>query len=250
VTSFESRTADPFDGILLVDKPSDHTSHDVVARIRGRFGLEKVGHGGTLDPSATGLLVLLLGRATRLSNFYLSSDKTYEGVMRIGFTSDSYDADGVVSPCGDPSGITREQVEQEMAKVKGDRMQTPPMVSAVKIKGVPLYKLARRGEENVERKPRLIHVYEFRMTNFAAPEIAFVLKCTKGTYVRSICHDMGQTLGCGAILTSLRRTQSGMNTLDKALTLDHLLSIDRTELQKLIIPLQKLLSIPGGPRLD
>jgi tRNA pseudouridine55 synthase len=124
------------------------------------------------------------------------------------------------------------------------------MVSAVKIKGVPLYKLARRGEENVERKPRLIHVYEFRMTNFAAPEIAFVLKCTKGTYVRSICHDMGQTLGCGAILTSLRRTQSGMNTLDKALTLDHLLSIDRTELQKLIIPLQKLLSIPGGPRLD
>jgi len=246
----ECRQDDPFDGILLVDKPSDHTSHDVVARIRGRFGLKKVGHGGTLDPSATGLLVLLLGRATRLSNYFLSSDKTYEGVMRLGVTSDSYDAEGIMTPGSDPSGITREQLEQEMAKRKGDLLQTPPMISAVKVKGVALYKRARRGEENVERKPRLIHIYEFRMTGFAPPEMAFVLRCTKGTYVRSLCHDIGQSLGCGAILSSLRRTQSGMNTLDKATPLDHLLTMEKTALQNLVIPMQQLINMPGGPRLD
>lgn len=246
----ERLPADPFDGILLVDKPSDHTSHDVVARIRGRFGLKKVGHGGTLDPSATGLLVLLLGRATRLSNYFLSSDKTYEGVMRLGVTSDSYDADGLITPVCDPSGITREQVEREMTRHRGDQLQTPPMISAVKVKGVALYKRARRGEEDVERKPRLVHIYEFRMTSFTPPEMAFVLRCTKGTYVRSLCHDIGQSLGCGAILCALRRTQSGMNTLDKATPLDQLLNMEKGALQNLIIPLQHLISMPGGPRLD
>lgn len=246
----ESRPADPFDGILLVDKPSDHTSHDVVARIRGRFALKKVGHGGTLDPSATGLLIILLGRATRLSNYFLSSDKTYEGVMRLGVISDSYDADGLVTPAGDPSGITREQIEREMAARKGDLLQTPPMISAVKVRGVALHKRARRGEEDVERKPRLIHIYEFRCTGFTPPEAAFVLRCTKGTYVRSLCHDIGQSLGCGALLASLRRTQSGMNTIDKATPLDKIMTMDKATLQELVIPMQQLISMPGGPRLD
>ncbi len=244
------RQTDPLDGILLVDKPSDHTSHDVVARIRGRFGVKKVGHGGTLDPSATGLLIILLGRATRLSNFYLSSDKTYEGVMRFGVTSDSYDADGLITPCGDPAGITREQIDREMTARKGDLLQTPPMISAVKVRGVALHKRARRGEDDVERKPRLIHTYEFRCTGFTPPEAAFILRCTKGTYVRSLCHDIGQSLGCGAILTSLRRTQSGMHTLDKATPLETIMTLDASALQNLVIPFQYLITMPGGPRLD
>jgi len=248
--SADIRLADQVDGILLVDKPSDHTSHDVVARIRGRFGIKKVGHGGTLDPSATGLLIILLGRATRLSNYYLSSDKTYEGVLRLGVSSDTYDADGVVTPGSDPSGIAPERLEQEMARFKGDILQTPPMISAVKVRGVALHKRARRGEGEVERKPRLVHIYEFRLTGFHPPEAAFVLQCTKGTYVRSLCHEIGQSLGCGALLASLRRTRSGINTIDKATPLDQILGMDRTSLLNIVVPFDRLVAMPGGPRLD
>lgn len=240
--------SDPFDGILLVDKPAGFTSHDVVAKVRRHFNLKKVGHGGTLDPSATGLLVLLLGKATRFSSFFLSSDKTYEGVMRLGVVTDSYDADGKVTGGSDPAGITDSQVEAEMAKFKGDRFQTPPMISAVKVNGVPLHKRARRGEEDVERKPRFIHVYEFRLTGFHHPEAAFVLRCTKGTYVRSLCHDIGQTLGCGAILASLRRTQSGSSSVSDAIPLDRLVAMQRNDLLNVVIPLHRLAGLPGVPR--
>ncbi len=239
---------DPFDGILLVDKPADYTSHDVVAKVRRHFNLKKVGHGGTLDPSATGLLILLLGKATRYSGYFLSSDKTYEGVMRLGTVTDSYDADGTVVGGSDPSAVTREQVELEMAKFKGDLYQTPPMISAVKINGVPLHKRARRGEEEVERKPRFIHIYEFRMTGFQSPESSFILRCTKGTYVRSLCHDIGQALGCGAILANLRRTQSGISRIQDALPLERIIALDRTALVDVVIPLHRLTSLPGGPR--
>lgn len=239
---------DPFDGILLVDKPADYTSHDVVAKVRRHFNLRKVGHGGTLDPSATGLLILLLGRATRYSGYFLSSDKTYEGVMRLGSVTDSYDADGTVVGGSDPAGITREQVEAEMAKFRGDLYQTPPMISAVKINGVALHRRARRGEEDVERKPRFIHIYEFRMTGFTNPEASFILRCTKGTYVRSLCHDIGQALGCGAILASLRRTRSGISGIENAIPLDRIIAMDRTALLEAVIPLHRLTAMPGGPR--
>lgn len=240
--------SDPFDGILLVDKPAAYTSHDVVAKVRRHFNLRKVGHGGTLDPSATGLLILLLGRATRYSGYFLSSDKTYEGVMRLGVVTDSYDADGAVTGGGDPAGVTREQVEAEMAKFRGDLFQTPPMISAVKVNGVALHKRARRGEEDVERKPRFIHIYEFRITGFQSPESSFVLRCTKGTYVRSLCHDIGQALGCGAILSSLRRTRSGIYSIEQATPLDRIIAMDRNALLDAVIPLHRLTGLPGGPR--
>jgi tRNA pseudouridine55 synthase len=237
---------DPFDGVLLIDKPSGPTSHDIVDRIRRHFRLKKVGHGGTLDPAATGLLVIMLGRATRLSERFMSSDKTYEGVMKLGVTTDSQDADGTILRETDPSGITRERLEQEMAAFKGDLFQIPPMVSAVKIAGVPLYKMARKGQE-IERKPRLIHIYSFQLLDFTLPRASFVLRCTKGTYVRTICHDIGERLGVGAHLEQLRRTESGGFTVAQAITLDALLQHETLQLMNVVIPMHTLVgTAPEG----
>jgi tRNA pseudouridine55 synthase len=230
---------DPFDGILLVDKPAGPTSHDVVHHIRRHFKLKKVGHGGTLDPAATGLLVILLGRGTRVSNRFMSSDKTYEGTLRLGITTDSQDADGNIIRETDPSGITREQLEAAMARFKGDMFQIPPMVSAVRINGVQLYKLARQGEE-VERKPRFIHLYEFRLLNFTPPFASFVLRCSKGTYVRTICHDIGEALGVGAHLSQLRRTESAGFEVQKAIPFETLLSLNQVDLLDVVLPLHTL----------
>ncbi len=227
---------DPFDGILLVDKPSGPTSHDVVDRIRRQFRLDKVGHGGTLDPQATGLLVLLIGKATKLSGQFMSSDKTYEGCMRLGIATDSHDAQGKIVSEADPSGITLERLEAEMAKFRGDIMQTPPMVSAVKKDGVPLYKLARKGRE-VEREAKLVHIYEFVVLRHELPRVFFRLRCTKGTYVRTICHDIGQGLGCGANLDELRRTQSGSYRVEDAATTAVLLDLDLAGLRQKVIPI-------------
>ena len=230
---------DPFDGILLVDKPSDHTSHDVVARIRGRFKLKKVGHGGTLDPSATGLLIILLGRGTRASNRFMSSDKTYEGTIRLGVTTDSQDADGNILKETDAAHITREQLESAMAKFKGDMYQMPPMVSAIKVAGVPLYKSAHKGKE-IERKPRLIHIYSLKLLDFSSPTGSFVLRCSKGTYVRTICHDIGEALGVGAHLSKLRRTESGGYDVKDAIPLDKLLTMGQPDLLNVVVPLHTL----------
>jgi tRNA pseudouridine55 synthase len=232
-------SGDPFDGILLVDKPAGPTSHDVVHHIRRHFKLKKVGHGGTLDPAATGLLVILLGRGTRVSNRFMSSDKTYEGTLRLGITTDSQDADGNILRKVDPSGITREQLEAAMAPFKGDMFQTPPMVSAVRINGVQLYKLARQGEE-VERKPRFIHLFEFRLLNFTPPYASFVLRCSKGTYVRTICHDIGEALGVGAHLSQLRRTESAGYDVRQATPFEALLSMNQVDLLDVVLPLHTL----------
>ena len=232
-------SGDPFDGILLVDKPAGPTSHDVVHHIRRHFKLKKVGHGGTLDPAATGLLVILLGRGTQVSNRFMSSDKTYEGTLRLGITTDSQDADGNILREVDPSGITREQLEAAMAPFKGDMFQTPPMVSAVRINGVQLYKLARQGEE-VERKPRFIHLFEFRLLNFTPPYASFVLRCSKGTYVRTICHDIGEALGVGAHLSQLRRTESAGYDVRQATPFEALLSMNQVDLLDVVLPLHTL----------
>lgn len=234
---------DPFDGILLVDKPAGPTSHDLVDRIRRHFRLKKVGHGGTLDPAATGLLIILLGRGTRLSAKFMSSDKTYEGTLRLGISTDSQDADGNIIREADPSGVTLERLTAEMARFRGDMYQTPPMVSAIKIGGVPLYKLARRGQE-VERQPRLIHLYEMRLTDFTPPRASFVLRCTKGTYVRTICHDIGESLGCGAHLEQLRRTESGELQVSRAIPLDKLLALQQIQLLDVVIPLHAFMGLP------
>jgi tRNA pseudouridine55 synthase len=232
----QPQSLDPFDGLLLVDKPTGMTSHDVVARIRRHFRIRKVGHGGTLDPMATGLLVILLGRGTKISDRVMGSDKVYEGVMRLGVATSTQDADGEVVAEADASAISLPQVEAEMRQRTGDLMQTPPMVSAIKKDGVPLYKLARRGEV-VERQPRLIHVYRFDLLDFSPPSVSFRLACTKGTYVRTLCADIGEALGCGAHLTALRRTASGPLRIEDAAPLDALLALTPDQLAARVLPM-------------
>ena len=230
----------PHDGLLLVDKPSGPTSHDIVAKIRHRFRIPKVGHGGTLDPMATGLLVILLGKGTKISERVMGHDKTYEGTFRLGLETDSQDADGQIVAEKDAAAITAEQVAGQMKSRLGDQMQMPPMVSAIKIKGVPLYKLARQGQ-TVERQPKLIHVYRFDLLDFTPPDVRFVVECTKGTYVRTLAHDIGQALGVGAHLSQLRRTKIGKLDVANASTLDELLSL--SSLEGKIIPLAAALPL-------
>jgi tRNA pseudouridine55 synthase len=229
----------PLDGALLVDKPGGWTSHDVVAKIRGHFRLEKVGHCGTLDPMATGLLILVLGKATRLSERFMVSDKVYEGTLRFGETTDSYDADGEIKETKPVPPLTLEALNAAAAESLGDLQQIPPMVSAKKIGGVALYKLARQGKE-VEREPRLVHLYSYRFSEYEEPFAYFRVSCTKGTYVRSLAHDLGQKLGCGAHLTALRRTGSGKFEVADATPLADLLKLTRPELEARVIPLLRL----------
>ena len=228
------------DGALLVDKPVGWTSHDVVAKIRNQFRIPKVGHCGTLDPNATGLLILVLGRGTKLSEKLMSSDKVYEGEAKFGETTDSYDADGQVTAHAPVPPLTLEQLNDEASKFTGDLMQMPPMVSAVKIGGVALYKLARKGLE-VERKERLIHIYTYRFTAYADAVGTFRVASTKGTYVRSLVHDLGQRLGCGAHLKSLRRLDSGKFSVNDAAPLDTVLKWTSAELEKHVIPYFQLI---------
>lgn len=231
---------DGLDGGLLVDKPAGLTSHDVVDRVRRQLGIRKVGHAGTLDPAATGLLVLLLGRATKLSDQIMGADKVYAGALRLGETTGSYDADGEVTARAEiPADLTLERLNELAAGFLGDQLQTPPMVSAVKVKGVPLYKLARRGQE-IERTPRLVHVYSFRFSRYEPPLADFRLACTKGTYVRSIAHDLGQKLGCGAHLFSLRRLASGTLKIEDATPLDALLAEPPGAIAARLIPPARL----------
>jgi tRNA pseudouridine55 synthase len=228
------------DGLILIDKPEGPTSHDVVDAIRRRFQIPKVGHGGSLDPQATGLLIIMIGKGTKVSGLFLGSDKEYEGTFRFGLTTDSYDLDGQVTSTADSSGVTRERLEAELVKFQGDMMQVPPMVSAIKKGGVPLYKLARQGE-TIEREPRFIHLYECSLKSFVPPDADIRIRCTKGTYVRSICHDLGQALGCGAALARLRRTGSGRFRVEAALPLDTILDLSRADFAARILPLSQAL---------
>jgi tRNA pseudouridine55 synthase len=230
-----------FDGAILVDKPAGPTSHDVVDAIRRQFGFKKVGHCGTLDPNATGLLIIVLGRGTKLSERLMGDDKVYEGTMKFGEATDSHDADGELTGSLPVMPMTLDQLNEEAATFIGDQMQVPPMVSAIKKNGVPLYKLARKGIE-VEREPRLIHLYQFRFTEYVEPLGQFRVACTKGTYVRSLAHDLGQKLGCGAHLTALRRSASGKFDVAEALPLEAILQLNEAQLEKRVLPFLKLAS--------
>ena len=235
------REPDPYDGILLVDKPTEWTSSDVVVKIRNHFKFSKVGHGGTLDPLATGLLVLLIGKGTKLSDRIMGGDKTYEGVMRLGVTTDSQDADGAVLAEKDTSHITREQVEAVLENYLGAIEQIPPMVSAIKKNGVPLYKMARKGQE-IEREPRKIHVFSFEVLGFDNPLVTFRVKSTKGTYVRTLAHDIGNDLGVGGSLDTLRRTASGPLSIDNVHSLEEILACDRETIGNKMIHLADMIS--------
>jgi tRNA pseudouridine55 synthase len=225
----------PLDGAILVDKPAGPTSHDVVDAIRRHFGIKKVGHCGTLDPGATGLLIIVLGRGTKLSERLMADDKVYEGTVKFGETTSSYDADGELVASLPVPPLILDELNHAAAEFVGDIMQTPPMVSAIKKDGVPLYKLARRGVE-VPREPRLVHIYTFKFLTYQEPLGRFRLACTKGTYVRSIAHDLGQKLGCGAHLAALRRVASGKADVANATPLEDVLRMSPRELEKLVIP--------------
>jgi tRNA pseudouridine55 synthase len=233
----------PFDGVLLVDKPPRLTSHDVVDRLRRHFGFKKVGHCGTLDPAATGLLVIVLERATKLQDQLMADDKTYEGTMLLGVATDSQDADGKIVAEKPVPPLTADDIEQVFARFRGDIQQIPPMVSALKHKGQPLYKLARKGM-TVEREPRNVHIYDLRLLKLDLPRVEFRAACTKGTYVRTLCSDIGDVLGCGAHLAELRRLRSGAFDVRNTRTLDDLLKMSREELQDAVIPILKLVKLP------
>src|SRR5437588_6910092 len=223
------------DGAIIIDKPSGPTSHDVVDAIRRRFGIKKVGHCGTLDPAATGLLLIVLGRGTKLSEKLMSDDKVYEGTIKFGEATDSFDADGELVTSLPVPRMTVEELNKATTPFIGDLMQTPPMVSAVKKAGVPLYKLARKGIE-VEREARLVHIYKFQFNRYEEPIAWFALACTKGTYVRSIAHELGQKLGCGAHLVQLSRVKSGKFDVSQATPLQKILSLSTSELERQVIP--------------
>lgn len=200
-------------GLLIADKPASMTSHDAVAICRRRLGERKIGHAGTLDPDATGVLVLGVGRATRLLQFLEAHDKTYQATFVLGVTTTTQDASGEVVATRDASGVTEDALRAAVESFRGEIDQIPPMVSAIKVGGEALYKKARRGE-TVERAPRRVTIFELELTGFAPPAIR--VRCSKGTYIRTLVHDIGETLGVGAHVATLRRTAVGPYTQDVA----------------------------------
>ncbi|MBU8902383.1 MAG: tRNA pseudouridine(55) synthase TruB [Victivallales bacterium] len=225
------------DGILLVDKPKEWTSFDVVNMIRSRFNIPKVGHCGTLDPAASGLLVLVLGKFTKLSQKFSGEDKVYQSDMLLGTETDSQDMDGEITAENDYSQISEEQVREVIASFVGEQEQVPPMFSAKKKDGKRLYKLARQGIE-VEREAKEINIESIDIDEINLPHAKFTVKCSKGTYIRTLAADMGAKLGCGAVLFGLRRTLSGQFDLKDAVTVDTLKTWEQADLE---IHVRKLL---------
>jgi tRNA pseudouridine55 synthase len=218
------------DGILLVDKPRAFTSHDVVDIIRRRFGFKKVGHAGTLDPIATGLLVILIGSYTKRSSEFLNHDKEYEATMTLGATSDTQDAWGKITPCVS-KGINAADVEGVFKKFSGPMEQDVPAFSAKKINGKKSYELARKGIE-VKLQPQKIVIHSMNVTRIDLPRVSFSVRCSKGTYVRQICSDIESALGCGAYMSELRRTSSGSFRIEDAVGVDKLKEMAGTDLEK------------------
>lgn len=206
---------------LLIDKPKGWSSFDVIRRLRRILGVRKIGHAGTLDPMATGLLICLVGRATKLMETFMGLPKRYEGTLRLGETTPSYDAETEPAVQRAWEHLTDADLEEARQHFLGAITQVPPMYSAVKVGGERLYRKARRGEEIV-RPPRTVHVYTFELIGREGPDVSFRMQCSKGTYVRSLAHDFGERLGCGAHLTALRRTAIGPYSVENAWTLDAL----------------------------
>jgi len=230
------------DGVLLVDKAEGMTSHDVVALVRRKLQIRRVGHCGTLDPIATGLLLITVGRGTKVQDLLMSEDKEYVGTFVLGVTTDTQDRQGKVIQQRPVPELDENRIRAEFEKFRGDFYQMPPMVSAKKHRGVPLYKLARQGKV-VEREPRLVHVYRYTIDRVALPEIDFSVVCSKGFYVRTYVHDIGEELGCGAHLKSLRRTKSGRFNVAQAISVDQIKSAPREEV------LSHLLTLPEVSRM-
>src|SRR5580698_3990548 len=217
-------------GLLVLDKPAGVTSHDVVSILRRATGERSIGHLGTLDPMATGVLPLLLGKYTRLAQFFGQAEKHYTGDIRFGFATDTFDAEG--TPAAEPQALTQSLDELRVLAqhFHGEMLQTPPVFSAKKIQGVPAHKLARAGKE-VPVKPARIFIHDFSLTSLAGDDASFTMQVSAGGYVRSVAHELGQLAGCGAHLSSLRRTQAGPFTLANALTVEELKTLTREEIE-------------------
>jgi tRNA pseudouridine55 synthase len=211
------------DGILNVNKPAGWTSHDVVAKMRGLLRGCKVGHAGTLDPSATGVLPILVGRATRIAEYLMDWDKEYQAVLRLGASTDTQDATGSILSNRPTDGITEEGIRSVLAQFRGRISQVPPMYSAVKVKGVPLYKAARAGR-TVMRHPREVTVHSLEMLGVSGRDVSLLVRCSKGTYVRTLCADIGEALGVGGHLLALERRRAGPLTIERALTIEEIRS--------------------------
>ncbi|HEY4706098.1 MAG TPA: tRNA pseudouridine(55) synthase TruB [Thermodesulfobacteriota bacterium] len=225
-----------YNGVLVIDKPQGWTSHDVVAHIKAKLKARKVGHLGTLDPLATGVLVLVLDSATRHASTLSAGVKEYVAVCRLGEATDTYDSEGKVTKAGDPAGLAPEDVVRGLEAFRGRQMQVPPMYSAIKSKGSPLYKLARKGI-TIEREAREVEIFEIEALEIDLPSVRFRALSSGGTYVRSICHDLGERLGCGGHLTALRRTASGAFRIEEAIGPKAVAA----ELTERIIPLEEAL---------
>ena len=225
------------DGLLLVDKPKEWTSHDVCAFMRKRFHLSKVGHAGTLDPMATGLLVIMIGSATKQSAVFSADDKEYDGEMQLGVKTDSHDMAGNILEKAPWEHITLEEIREKAKAFTGEIVQVPPMVSALKHHGVPLYRLARKGIE-IPREGRNVNVYKFEIENLNSGRVQFKSRVSKGTYVRTLVNDLGEALGCHAALADLRRMRSGVFKVENSLTIDALKALPVEELRDRIFTLK------------
>ena len=238
----------PFDGALVIDKPQGKTSHDVVDAVRHLAGFRQIGHLGTLDPLATGVLVLLLGRATRLVQFYGGRRKRYSAGFRFGFATDTYDSDGEAQGPDAPSVLDQPMLERLAAERVGRFEQTPPSFSAKKVHGRPAYELARK-KQPVELKPVEVELFEYRLTEITGPLARFVIECSSGTYIRALAHDMGQKLGCGGHLAEITRTAVGEFSLEQAVKLEELAEATRAgKFANYLIRLENLL--PNFPRVN
>ena len=232
-------------GVLLVDKDPGMTSHDVVAIARRSMGIKKIGHCGTLDPMATGLLMLVVGRATKIQDLLMSEDKQYVGTITLGTTTTTQDAEGDVVEEREVGVLGENVIRRAFEKYSGNFEQIPPMVSAIKKDGVPLYKLARKGKE-VKRDPRPVYVTDYELRKISLPQIDFTVSCSKGFYVRSYAHDIGDTLGCGGHLSALRRTRSGEFTLERAVGVDMLKTGGAEELINSMVSLAEISLMRGA----
>lgn len=215
------------DGIVIVDKPQGWTSQDVTARLRRVFGTRRIGHGGTLDPMATGVLPVFVGRATRGVEFFEHAEKTYETVLRFGITTDTEDMTGTVLT-EEKVSFTEEQLQETLAAFRGEILQVPPMYSALKVNGQKLCDLARKGK-TVERQPRPITIHELTLVERGENTLRLRVRCSKGTYIRTLCKDIGEKLGCGGCMESLRRVAAGEYTIDEAIPLQTLLDTEEPE---------------------
>ncbi len=228
-------------GILIIDKPKGMTSFKAVEAVRRRLKVKKVGHTGTLDPMATGLLAICLGKATKISRFLTDTDKLYEGSITLGIETDTYDMEGDVVQKKKVPFLTKEMLDEIASEFIGEQEQSPPAFSAAKHKGVPLYKLARKGIK-VKKEPKKIEIFDFQILKYNPPTLFFRVHCSKGTYIRTLAHEFGIKVGCGAVLSSLRRLRSGLLSISEAITIDTLMKEEIHEIKKKIIPVELVLS--------